>query len=326
MGVVPASNVHQNTPVRVLIIWGVCRETPPAAEPEAARRIAFRIEVPRVTRMITPAAQPQTPPMEGEPSSSAPFGVIFDSDGVIVDTETISLVTFRQATREFLGRELSDDEVESACGLRDSDIVARLRRNYDVAIDLEAYRARKAELYRQEAEKEPIRTFPGVVELLEHLRHERIPYALASSGPRRKIDYNLRSADMRSHFTVVVSGEEVERGKPEPDLFFEAARRMGVEPARCVVVEDSINGIRAAKAAGMAVLAVTNTFGSYQLHQADRVVESLERIRVPDLYQLVLRKQRALSGEGGEGGGREQRPEAEPKQKTRVGMDLQSLS
>lgn len=238
--------------------------------------------------MLSQAPSTETPYLDDEHGSNAPFAVLFDSDGVIVDTEGISLISFRQATREFIGCDLSEEEIESACGLRDVDIVSRLARAYDVKIDLEAYRQRKTDLYHEQAEKHPVRVFPGVVELLELLRHERIPFALASSGPRAKIEFNLRSARIRKLFTVIVSGEEVERGKPEPDVFLEAARRIGMEPLRCVVVEDSINGIRAARVGRMASLAVSNTFNPYQLRQADRIVETLERIKVADLHQLVL--------------------------------------
>jgi len=280
--------------------------------------------------------------LEDENGSKAPFAVLFDSDGVIVDTEGISLTSFRQATREFIGTDLTEEEVEEACGLRDVDIVSRLARNYEVSIDLEAYRERKSQLYIEEAEKHPVRSFPGVVDLLEHLRHERIPYALASSGPRVKIEFNLRLARIRHLFPVIVSGEEVDRGKPEPDVFVEAARRIGMEPIRCVVVEDSINGIRAAKAGRMATLAVTNTFGQYQLHQADRIVDTLEGLKVADFHQLVLANQSSGGpvgpvgpvgpggpggpmGPGGPGGpgGPEKAPEPKPLPRR---MNITSLS
>lgn len=235
---------------------------------------------------ITPL--PSTPTTDEASCSGAPFAVLFDSDGVIVDSEKISLQSFCQTSEEFIGAPLSDEEIESACGLRDADIAVRLHRVYGVKVDVEAYKARKAELYRQQATNNPIQAFAGVVELLENLRAERIPYALASSGPRWKIDFNMQQAGLSSAFEVIVSGEEVPRGKPEPDVFLEAAARLHVPPDRCVVIEDSINGIRAARAAGMACLAVTNTFGPYQLHQADRIVESLETVQANDLGRLVL--------------------------------------
>ncbi len=223
-------------------------------------------------------------------ASGAPFAVLFDSDGVVVDSEQISLVAFRQATEEFIGAPLPEDEIEAACGLRDADIVARMARRFGVAVDIEAYKDRKASLYRYYAEEKSVHAFAGVRELLDHLSEQRIPYALASSGPRWKIEYNLAAANLRHLFPVAVSGEEVERGKPEPDVFIEAARRVGMDPRRCVVIEDSVNGVRAARAAGMACMAVTNTFAPFQLHQADRIVESLERITADDLGRLVFDK------------------------------------
>ncbi len=239
---------------------------------------------------MIPIPTPISESSEEYGASNAPFAVLFDSDGVIVDSEHISLIAFRQATEEALGAPLPEEEIEAACGLRDSDIVARLRRHFTVDVDLDAYSRRKGELYREQARENPVRPFPGVRELLENLREQRIPFALASSGPRWKICFNLQSAELTELFDVIVSGEDVERGKPEPDIFIEAARRVGVAPERCLVVEDSINGIRAARAAGMACLAITNTFHSYQLNQADRIVESLERLSVNDLARLVFDK------------------------------------
>ena len=102
-----------------------------------------------------------------------------------------------------------------------------------------------------------VELLPGAREMVEAVS-ARVPIAVASSAPRRLIEAVLSSTELIGHFTAIVSSEEVPRGKPSPDVYEEAARRLGVDPSRCVGVEDSSNGIRSAAAAGMTVIAIPN--------------------------------------------------------------------
>ncbi len=220
-------------------------------------------------------------------ADSVNLGVIFDNDGVLVDSEPISLLAYRQAIRE-QGVDLREEDDWQYCGLTDADIIRAMRETYGAALDLERFSARKKELYFDLARRQLLRAFPGVRELIADLKARGIPYVLASSGSREKILFNLRNAGIEDLFPVILSGEDFHRGKPDPEIFLCAAERIGVSPAHCIVFEDSINGLRAARAAGSVAVGVANTFPSEQLRPwADVVIDSLEKVNV-ELMQKWL--------------------------------------
>ena len=130
--------------------------------------------------------------------------------------------------------------------------------------------------------RERLPLIPGAVAAVERLAAEW-PLGLASSSNRPLIDAVLELAGLRPHFTVSVSSEEVARGKPAPDVYLEAARRLAVDPNRCAAVEDSHSGIRSAKAAGMRVIAIPNHAyppGEEALANADVILASLDELTV----------------------------------------------
>jgi len=215
------------------------------------------------------------------------FGVIFDNDGVLVDSEHISLLAYRQAIRE-QGVDLREEDDWQYCGLTDADIIRAMRDVYGADLDLQRFSARKKELYFELARKEPIRAFPGVRELVADLQSHHIPYAIASSGSREKILFNLRSAGIAELFPVIISGEDFHRGKPDPEIFLCAAERLNLPPSQCAIFEDSINGLKAARAAGALAVGVPNTFPASKLAPfADLVIPSLEKISARDIERWM---------------------------------------
>lgn len=204
--------------------------------------------------------------------------VIFDNDGVLVDSEPVSLAAYRDAIRE-QGVDLCEQDDEKYCGLTDADIVRDMEKVYGLELDLPRFQARKRELYFLYARERGLAAFPGARALLEALVAAGRPMALASSAPTEKIGHNLAAAGLEGLFRVVVTGEDFARGKPDPEIFLRAAERLGVEPGRCVVIEDSINGLRAARAAEMFGIGITNTFPADRLApHADAVVASLDQL------------------------------------------------
>jgi len=214
--------------------------------------------------------------------------VIFDLDGVLLDSESAWLAVKRdvvdewggrwkdEATRAMLGMSapewsayMRDDlAVEHAAEEIDAEVVKRL---------LEGYRAR-------------LPLLPGAVEAVERLAR-RWPLGLASSSNLEVIDVVMEAGGLGRHFRTWVSSEEVARGKPAPDVFLEAARRMEVDPGACAAVEDSHNGILAAAAAGMAVLALPNhefAPGEEALARATRVLGSLDEL-TPETVEAAVR-------------------------------------
>jgi HAD superfamily hydrolase (TIGR01509 family) len=184
-----------------------------------------------------------------------PDAVMFDLDGVLVDSEQLWNRAKETVVREAGGR-WREDAPQAMMGMSSREWSTYLRDRLGVErdvdeIDREVVR-RMEQLYRAR-----LPLLPGALDAVRAL-HERWPLGLASSSNREVIDLVLDLAGIADAFVATVSSEEVDRGKPAPDVYLETARRVGVAPDRCVAVEDSSNGLRAAAAAGMAVIAVPN--------------------------------------------------------------------
>jgi HAD superfamily hydrolase (TIGR01509 family) len=184
-----------------------------------------------------------------------PEAVVFDLDGVLVDSETAWDEARRDLVRE-RGGTWRPEATRAMMGMSSVEWSRYLRDELGVAMAPEAISEWVvADLERRYRERLPL--FPGATEAVARVG-ERWPLGLASSANRPIIDLVLAESGMAARFTATVSSEEVARGKPAPDVYLEAARRLAIDPARCVAVEDSSNGLRAAAAAGMKVIAVPN--------------------------------------------------------------------
>ncbi|MGW1597724.1 HAD family hydrolase [Streptomyces sp. NPDC002343] len=202
--------------------------------------------------------------------------VIFDNDGVLVDSEPISNRLLAAYLTE-LGHPTSyEDSIRDYMGSamhRVHDLVLertgrRLPEDFD-----EVFHARVFAAFERE-----LRPVPGVTGVLEELAADGVPYCVASSGSHERIRVGHRTTGLDRWFTDerIFSSEDVGRGKPAPDLFLHAARRMGVAPGRCVVVEDSPLGVRAAVAAGMDVYGFTAMTPAERLAGAARLFSRME--------------------------------------------------
>jgi HAD superfamily hydrolase (TIGR01509 family) len=204
--------------------------------------------------------------------------VIFDLDGVLVDSEAVWDEVRRRFVEEHGGRwhesatrdMLGMSSVEWSRYVRD-----RLGVDLDPAEISQAVADQVADRYR---ERLPL--LPGAVEAVSSMAEEW-PLGLATSSNRHVIDLFLGLSGLARDFRATVSSEEVGAGKPAPNVYLEAARRLGKEAAACVAIEDSTNGIRSAHAAGMEVVAVPNTDfppEARALELADEIVESLTEV------------------------------------------------
>ncbi|HLY95236.1 MAG TPA: HAD family phosphatase [Gaiellaceae bacterium] len=204
--------------------------------------------------------------------------VVFDMDGVLLQSEEVWDVVREQYVRERGGR--YDAEVQrTMMGMSSTEWSRYLHDDAGVADEPEEI---NAEVVRRmlSAYKEHLPLIPGAVDAVRRVAAE-FPLGLASSSNRELIDVALEQAGLVPYFAATVSSEEVARGKPAPDVYLEATRRLGVDPKRCAAVEDSHGGIRSAKAAGMRVVAIPNP--SYPpdddaLAQADDVLGSLSEL------------------------------------------------
>ena len=187
---------------------------------------------------------------------AGPESVVLDLDGVLVDSEE----RWDEARRELVaerGGAWKDDATHAMLGMSSPEWSAYVHDELGVDLDAEAINAAVVERlldgYRRE-----LPLLPGAVDAVRALASAGYRLAVASSSNRELIDTVLRRLGLTELFEVTVSSEEVARGKPAPDVYLEAARRLRVEPGRCAAVEDSASGIRAAHLAGMRVIAYPN--------------------------------------------------------------------
>lgn len=203
--------------------------------------------------------------------------VLFDMDGVIIDSEPIHYQLSKLYYRE-LGLNITDEEYNTFVGIGDKEIFTRLKEKYGLKQKVDelvnTYQQRYIEHLKSIKDGKPI---SGVDILIKDIHRRGLRLALGSSASRRSIEAVLKYFKLRKYFDVVVSGCEVERSKPFPDIYIEAAKKLTVDPSECIVIEDSSNGVRAAKHAGMKCIAYWNpNSGEQDLSQADRKIYSFE--------------------------------------------------
>ncbi|TAK28886.1 MAG: HAD family phosphatase [Chloroflexota bacterium] len=214
--------------------------------------------------------------------------VLWDLDGVIVDTAPLHLWSWQKAFGE-IGVPFSESDFKRGFGQRTSEIIRQvLGPNVDQR-QLDALTERKEAYFRSVAAA-GVDALPGARDLVMALRAAGWAQSIASSAPLENVDLLLNALSIRNYMEAVVAARDVSVGKPAPDVFLVAAARVGVEPARCVVIEDAIAGVEAAKAAGMKCVAVTNTHSADHLARADLVVDSLEQLAAEDFARLLSQR------------------------------------
>jgi HAD superfamily hydrolase (TIGR01509 family) len=200
--------------------------------------------------------------------------VIFDMDGVIVDSEPYSMQALVDTLRQY-GVEPTEDELRRSYGRRVRDDFVDYFSRYRVTADVYIAIAHKDARYYHLAAGH-LQPFPGVMPLLKRLRHSGYRLALASSGDRVKVAFGMQALGLNGIFEAVVSGDDVTHSKPDPEIYLTAAQRIEIPPGACIAIEDAPAGVEAAKRAGMRCIAVTNSVGREQLHKADLIIDSLE--------------------------------------------------
>jgi beta-phosphoglucomutase len=193
------------------------------------------------------------------PSRFSPRAVIFDIDGTIVDNMHLHAEAFAMFAERHGLPPLTSEDRARLDGRRNSEIFPILFKREVPREEWQAYEVEKEGLYR-ELSKGRLTPMKGLHVLIERLRESGIPMALATSAPEPNVIHTLNELGLGDAFPVIVRGDQVPRGKPAPDVFLEAARRLNVEPKECLVFEDAPMGIEAAHAAGMPVVALTTSF------------------------------------------------------------------
>lgn len=201
--------------------------------------------------------------------------VIFDMDGVLVDSEPLHYEADRILLEEKLNINLDYDYYKQYIGSTVTYMWNKIKKDFSIEeYEADKLRAMADEITERLVESQGYKEIEGVVCFVKSLK-ENYKIAVASSSYLEKIERNVRNLGLEKEFDKLVSGIEVANPKPAPDIFLEAAKRLGVEPHECVVVEDSENGVNAAKAAGMACIGFINkNSGDQNLAKADYLIES----------------------------------------------------
>lgn len=188
--------------------------------------------------------------MSSGPPVIPPFeAVIFDGDGVLFDSEHLSTIAFLR-TMKYYGFDFQEEDAQPWIGISTRVMLESLHESHGFDVDFQEYIDRRDDLYEQCCrEIDGPKKLPGVDEFLDWLEDREIPYAVASSASPRKLSFNLARTGLTRRFATALDNTAVERGKPAPDVFVEAALRLQVDPENCLIVEDSVNGLKAALAA-----------------------------------------------------------------------------
>ena len=211
--------------------------------------------------------------------------VIWDMDGVVADTAPYHFKAWQRVFKK-RGVEFTEADFRRNFGRRNDTIIRDILGESLSQSEVDAIVSEKEEGFRHRV-RHNIKPLPGAIELIKSLREHGFSIALASSAPIENIRLVLKGLGISNYFQAIVWGREVKEGKPSPQGFLLAAKKLGVAPGNCIVIEDAVAGVTAAKRAGMRCLAVTNTHPRMSLMEADLVVDTLEAVTVDDLGQTL---------------------------------------
>ncbi len=212
--------------------------------------------------------------------------VVFDLDGTLIDTEPL----FEEAARRLLarrGKELIQDVMRKMMGTPAREALPYFSTEHGLADSQETIAAEYREDFLAAAGQQPVQLMPGCLELLARLEAVNIPRAIATSSTARYVDWALSPHGILPRFAFVLTADDVTHGKPHPEIYQKAARRFDVDPANMLVLEDSVNGMRAAKTAGAHCVVIPHALVNIEeLGPADAIVPRLDAPQVLALLKL----------------------------------------
>jgi HAD superfamily hydrolase (TIGR01509 family) len=212
--------------------------------------------------------------------------VIFDLDGVLIDSEPLHCMADNQLLKE-LGADAPVNYFDRFTGWTDSSMWEAIKTDYQIIKSIDELKELQVPIKLKLLREAELKAIPGTVALLEEITKCNIPIAIASSSTRLFIEAVIEKIGIRRYFAIIVSGEDVEQSKPEPDILLKAAGLLGVKPSGCLVVEDSKAGTIAAITAGMTCIGYRNkNSGNQDLSAADIIVNNIQEI---DFKNLMLR-------------------------------------
>lgn len=205
-------------------------------------------------------------------------GVIFDMDGVLWDSEYIYLKSLQKCMYTLIHRNISIDELSSVIGMSSSDITNRLLEKYQPNVDFDELTRLQSIYFHKEVEVDGIQEMDGLTHCLESLKSKGYKMSIASSSDMPWILEVIETLHIDKYFEFVVSGDDIEHSKPNPEIFNVAAKRMQLDKSEIVVIEDSVNGITAANNAHLDVIAYKGSSVKQDTHEATYEVSSFKEL------------------------------------------------
>ena len=213
------------------------------------------------------------------------FAVLFDMDGVIVDSNPHHKLAFQAFLKKY-NRSLTDDELKThVYGRTNQEGMPYIFGRTLAAAELAALADEKEALFRK-LYRADIRPVAGLVPFLQALKGRRVPMAVGTSAPSANLDFVLDSLDIRSYFDALLDSTFVSRGKPDPEIYLKAAAELGMPPSQCIVIEDSLAGVQAGLDAGAKVVGITTTHTAEELANTHLVIQNFEGLTVDQLEAL----------------------------------------
>jgi HAD superfamily hydrolase (TIGR01509 family) len=210
--------------------------------------------------------------------------IIFDMDGVVSDTQKLHSRVERAVLLEY-GIDITEKEIVFLyAGTKDNTQFRTEFEKHGVTADFKEAAEKKLAMLEKIAEEEII-AIPGFMEFLDKV-HTRFKLAVASGANTQFVDRVLSALKIRDKFDVFIGGDKVSHGKPNPELFLSAAKKLQVDPENCLVIEDAKNGIKAAKNAGMKCIGILTTHTRSQLNGADKIIKSFDELSIKDISSI----------------------------------------
>ncbi|MCW5912753.1 MAG: HAD family phosphatase [Cyclobacteriaceae bacterium] len=213
------------------------------------------------------------------------FGVVFDMDGVIADTNPYHKISLRQFCEKY-GYHFTDEElIKNIYGRTNNEWITNLFGKLPKERLLELGEE-KEEMFRA-IYKDAIEPVAGLEAFLKKLAHQEIPCAIGTSAPRSNVDFVLDNTGLRKYFPVILDQSHVAHGKPNPEIYLKTAKALNLPPARTIVFEDSLSGIEAAQRAGARVAGVTTTHTPSELKHCDLVIPNFIQLELENLAVIL---------------------------------------
>ena len=212
--------------------------------------------------------------------------LVFDMDGVIIDSEPIHIDLTVQVMRD-VGKEPSPSEIYEFIGVINEEMWPILISRHNIAESAEELIERQMAYVKKRFFEDKLEPIDGIPELMQSAKERGMKIALATSSPRYFAEHILENVGLARYFDALITADEISRGKPDPEIYAKAAQALGFKPHECVAIEDAYKGIQAAKGAGMKCIAFKNpNSGDHDTTQADSVVLSIREITLEALEKL----------------------------------------